>query len=84
MVHDQLVLDGGRPAQAVLSAAAVVGPLDSGDDPCPQLFPGGPLLAVEHVLLQEGEEGLHRRVVPSCTNLSYRADQPVAAERVLE
>jgi hypothetical protein len=42
---------------------AVVGPLDPGDDRQAEFLSGGPAVAVEHVLLQQGEEGLDRGIV---------------------
>ena len=47
-----LVLDGCEASQSALSASAVVGPFDPGDDRQPQVLPGCPALPVEHVLLQ--------------------------------
>ena len=48
-----------RPCEGELATAAVVGALDPGHDGDPQLFAGGPGLAVQDVALEEGEEGLH-------------------------
>lgn len=41
----------------------MVGALDLGDDRQPQLVPGGPVVLVEDVLLEQGEERLHGRIV---------------------
>ena len=49
-----------------------------------RLVPGGPSPSVDHALLEEGEEGLHGRVVPGWADLAHRADQPMTGERVLK
>ena len=43
-----------------LAAPAVVGPFDPGDDGGLSLFAGVLAAAVQHVLLQQAEEALHR------------------------
>jgi hypothetical protein len=75
-----VVLDGGQPAEAGLSASSVVGPFDPGDDRDPQLLSGSPAVAVEDVLLQQGEERFHGGVVTSGTDLAHGSDQLVTAE----
>ena len=60
---DCFEFDGGQPAQAYLPASAVVGAFDPGDDGNAQLLAGVPASAVQDVLLQQAEEGLHGRVV---------------------
>ena len=67
-VHDGFVFDGGQSAQAGLSAASVVSRLDPGDDGDPELFSGPPALAIQDVLLENREEGLHRGVVAGGTD----------------
>ena len=61
---------------------AVVGLLDPDNDRLAQLFAGGPAVAVEDVLLQQAEEGLHRGVVGTRSDPAYRAAQPCVAQRV--
>ena len=89
-VHDGLVLDGGQSTQAGLSAASVVSPLDPGggtsrlrgNDRDPQLVSGPPALAVQDVLLEQGEEGLHRGVVPGSTDSPHRSDEVMPVQGV--
>src|SRR5690625_6658629 len=69
-VHDGLVFDGGQSAQAGLSATTVVGAFDPGDDRDAELFSSPPALAVQDVLLQQREEGLHRGVISAGTDRS--------------
>ena len=69
-------------AQAGLSAAAVIGPLDPGDDRNPELVSGPPALAVQDVLLEQREEGLHRGVVPGGTDLPHPSDEVVTGQGV--
>lgn len=59
-------------------------PLDPRDDCGPRLLEGGPLTLIQDVLLQEGEEGLHVRVVPGRADLAHGTDQPVHGQGVLE
>src|SRR6478672_6338964 len=73
-----LELYWGEPSEAILAAAAVVGLLDPGQDRQAQLLAGGPAAAVEDVLLQQAEEGLHRGVVRAGTEPAHR---PVQARR---
>lgn len=79
--HDGLVLDGGQPTERGLHAASVIGPFDPGHDRAPQFLAGGPLPAIEDVLLQQAEEGLHRRVVACRPDPPYRAENLVPVER---
>lgn len=60
---DGFKFDGGLSTQAALSAFAVVGLLDPGDDRETEVLAGVPALPVQDVLLQEREERLHRAVV---------------------
>src|SRR5699024_1030767 len=83
-VHDGLVFDGGQSAQAGLPAAAVIGPLDPGNDRDPELLSGPPALAVQDVLLEQRKEGLHRGVVASGTDLPHRSDEVVTVQSVHE
>jgi hypothetical protein len=66
--HDSLELDRGQWVERLLSTAAVVGPLDSGDDRDPEMLAGGPGAAVQDVLLQQREEGLYGGVVAGSTD----------------
>lgn len=51
-VHHGLKFHRGQPAEPVLSAAAVIGSFDPGDDRQAKLTSGGPGFAVQHVVLQ--------------------------------
>jgi len=59
----------------------MLGLLDPGHDRDPQFLAGGPRSAVEDVLLQQAEEGLHGRVVTCRPDPRYRANDPVQVER---
>src|SRR5665647_1182633 len=76
-VVDHLVLDRGELAEGALAAAAAVGPFDPGHDRQAQLVAGGPALAVQDVLLQQGEVGLHGGVVPGRPDPAHGSDQAV-------
>ena len=58
-----LKLDRGELAEAALTTPAVVGPFDAGHDRQAQFLANDPLLTVQDVLLEQGEERLHRGVV---------------------
>src|SRR5438270_9389160 len=73
-------LDRGQPGQGSLSAAAVVGAFDPGDDRDPELVAGGPGPSVEDVVLQQAEERFHGCVVAGGTDATHRADHLVAVE----
>jgi len=75
LVHDGFVLDGRQTVEAFLASATVVGPFDPGDDREAEVFAGGPAAPVEDVLLQEGEEGFHGRIVRAGADASHGADQ---------
>ena len=83
-VHDGLVFDGGQSTEAGLSATAVVGPLDPGDDRDSEVFSGPPALAIQDVLLQQREEGLHRGVVPGSADFPHRAHEVMTVQSVHE
>lgn len=83
-VHDGLVFDEGQSAQAGLSAASVVGPLDPDDDGDSQLFSGPPALAIQDVLLEKRDEGLHRGVVAGGTDFPHRSDEVMTVQGVHE
>jgi hypothetical protein len=74
------VLDGGQSAEGVFPALSVVGTFDSGDDRDPEFLAGGPPPAVEHVLLQQREEGVHGRIVAGRADPAHRSGQLVAVE----
>jgi len=63
-----------------LSAASVEGAFDPGDDRDAQFLPGAPRAPVQDVLLKQGEEGFHRRVVTGSADASHRSDQAVAVK----
>ena len=65
----------GSVCRSVLSASAVVGPFDPGDDGQAELVAGGPAAAVQDVLLQQREEGLHRGVVGAGPDPAHRPVQ---------
>ena len=71
-------------SQANLSTAPVVGPFDPGDNRDPQLVTCPPAMAVEDVLLQQREEGFHRRVVTGGTDLAHRPVQVLLVQCVHE
>ncbi len=66
----------GGLAECALPAASVVGVLDPEPDCVVALVVGAPAAAVEHVLLHQGPEGLHRGVVPGGGDSAHRALQP--------
>ena len=68
----------------MLSSSAVVGLLDPGDDRDPQLFSSPPAIAVQDVLLEQGEGGFHRGVLAGGTDLAHRSEEVMAAQRVDE
>lgn len=45
-----------------------------------EFFTAGPALPVEDILLQQGEERFHRRVVTARADTAHRADEPMALE----
>lgn len=59
-----------QPAEPV-SAAAVVGLSDPGDDRDPQLLSGGQALPVQDAVLQQTEEAFRRRVVAGGADLTH-------------
>src|SRR5712692_9084100 len=76
-LEDGLELDRGELAEAALAAPAVVGAFDPVDDLQPQLLSAAPASTVEHVLLEQGEERLHGRVVRAGPGPAHRADESV-------
>jgi hypothetical protein len=81
---DCLVFDGRQAAKPAL-ARAVVSPLDPGDDGQPQLLAAGPALAVQNVLLQQGEKRLHGTVIAAgprlCSRIRSARGWPAFARR---
>ena len=59
------------PSLPVLPAPPVIRLLDPRHDRSASLLPCGPLPSIEHILLQEREEGLHGRIVPGRADLSH-------------
>ena len=49
----------------------------------PQLFLCAPAAAIEHLLLKQGREALHGRIVAGCTDAAHRSDHLVTAQVVL-
>src|SRR5699024_7723203 len=74
-VHDGLIFDRGQSAQAGLPTAPAIGPLDRGIDRDPELFACPSPLAIEHVVLEQRGERLHRGDFPASTGLSHRSDE---------
>ena len=72
-----------RPRRG-LPSATVVGAFDPGDDGDAQLLAGVPAAAVQDVLLQQAEEGLHGRVVTGSPDAAHRSDHVVSAQGVDE
>jgi hypothetical protein len=62
---DGFELDRGQSSQGELTASAVVGALDPGDDREAEIVSGRPTLPAEHVVLQEREERLQRALSPA-------------------
>src|SRR5689334_4006230 len=78
---DCLVFDGCEPSEGALAPAAVVGPLDPGDDGQPQVLTGLPALAVQGVLLQQGEERFHGGVVAAGPDTAHGPGQASGTQR---
>src|SRR3954454_20674502 len=83
-VGECLVFDRCEPSESALPAAAVIRALDPGDDRQAELLTVRPAPPIEHVLLQESEEGLHRGVVSARADPAHRADQAVVYQRADE
>src|SRR3954469_18367946 len=75
---------GVQPTEAGFTAAAGVCAVDPGDDGLPQCLAGGPVLAVEDVLLQQREEGLHGGVVSGRADSAHGSGQLMPVEGVDE
>src|ERR1700722_7860054 len=68
---DCLVFDGCEAAERSLPTAPVVGALDPGDDGQAQVLPCGPALTVQDVLLEQGEERFHGRVIAARADAAH-------------
>ena len=75
-----LKLDRGVSSEDPLAATSVIGPLDPGDDGDAQILSRLPTLAIEHVLLEQREEGLHGRVVTAGADPAHRSGEAVVLE----
>jgi len=75
-----LKVDRGEFTEAALPPLLVVGPLDPDHDRQAQFLPGSSSLLVEDVLLQEGEEGLHRGVVAASADAAHRPGDAVVLQ----
>jgi hypothetical protein len=64
-----------------LASSPVVLGFDAGDDREAELFAGLPASGVEHVLLQQAEEGLHGGVVAGRADAANGADEIVVVEQ---
>jgi len=84
VVDGEFVLDRGQSAESALPAASVVGAFDPDDDREAELLAAGPALPVEHILLQQREERLHRSVVTGGRDEAHRPRQPVRGEHLAE
>jgi hypothetical protein len=71
-------------SEGALSSSAVVRAFDPGHDGDPELVSGVPALAVEDVLLQEGEEALHGSVVADRADVPHRSEHAVTGESLLQ
>lgn len=74
------ILDRGEPAEASLSAPAVVGPFDPGGARDTQFLAGGQALSVENVLPYEAEERFHRGVFSARTDAARRSPELAAGD----
>ena len=61
---------GGNRLRRACRRRRWIGPLDPDDDGDSQLFSGPPALAIQDVLLEKRDEGLHRGVVVGGTDFS--------------
>src|SRR5579862_9174552 len=78
-----LVLGRGLVTQRRMPPDAVVEHFDVFEDTGLRLPPRGVLLAVDQLLLQAGEEGFHRRIVPAVAPPAHAAGDPLAAQQPL-
>src|SRR3990170_2876861 len=83
-LEDGLELDRGELAEAALATAAMVGPFDPGHDRKSELLSGLPALLIKHVLLEQGEERLHRGVVLAGADPAHRSVKAVVPEQAHE
>ena len=67
---DYLKLEWRESTQTPLAAFVVIAFLDPLQPSKAEIFPSGLVLSVEDVLLDEGEDRLHRGVVTASTDLS--------------
>ena len=79
-LYDCFVLYWCQSTQPGLSATSVICPLDPGHDRDSQLVASGPPATVENVLLQQGEERFHGRVIARCAYSSHRPDDAVTGQ----
>ena len=73
-VHHGLKFNGRQTTQAGLSASAMIGALNPGDDREAQLVSGDPRLAIEYVVLQQREERFHRSIIACGPDSAHGAD----------
>src|SRR5699024_3507106 len=83
-LYDCFVLYWCQSTQPGLSATSVICPLDPGHDRDSQLVASGPPTTVENVLLQQGEERFHGRVIARCADSSHRPDDAVTGQNPSE
>lgn len=67
-----------------MTTSTVIGPFDPGDDREVQILSRFPTSRVEHVVLQQRVERLHRGVVARRRHPSHRADESVIAQHADE
>ena len=79
-LYDCFVLNRCQTTQPSLSTTSVIRPLDPRHNRDPQLVSGRPSAAVEHVLLQQREEALHRCVIARRADSSHRPDDAVTGQ----
>src|SRR5436309_15732746 len=82
-VFGLLVLRRGDVPQRGVTALAVVEDLDVLHDRRPRGGAGREVGAVDQLLLQRGEEALHRRVVPAVRPAAHAARDPVPGQEDL-
>src|SRR6476620_6351033 len=75
-----LVLGRGDVPQRRVPPDAVVERLDVLEDARPRLLARGVVLVVDQLLLQAGEERLHRGVVPAVAPAAHAARDPLLRE----
>lgn len=79
-IHGGFVFDWCQTAESCLSATAVIGAFDPGNDRDPEFIPGCLAALVQNVLLEQADERFHCRVITGSANPTHRPDQVVLVE----